>query len=85
MSYEKERGMTLARAALLIAELKRDLAYAHMSDEGRRYFENMCDQARTHRERIEAEAATSDPNLKVLKYLECELRGILALTRNMLH
>ncbi|HEY2682640.1 MAG TPA: hypothetical protein VGI93_03960 [Steroidobacteraceae bacterium] len=86
MSHEKEEGMTLAQAASLIAELKRDLAHARISDEGRRYFENLRDQARAHRERIEAgEAAASDPNLKVLKYLEGELRGILALTRGALH
>ena len=86
MSYEKEEGMTLAQAASLIAELKRDLAHAHMTDEGRRYFENMRDQARAHRERIEAvDPNSTDPNLKVLQYLEGELRGILALTRNVLH
>jgi hypothetical protein len=86
MSQEKEEGMTLAQAASLIAELKRDLAHANISDEGRRYFENMRDQARAHRERIEAsDSAQDDPNLKVLKYLEGELRGILEITRGALH
>lgn len=83
---EKEKGMTLAQAASLIADLKRDFAHAQISDEGRRYFENMRDQASAHRQRIEAtETAASDPNLKVLKYIEGELRGILALTQSVLH